>query len=204
VRAGQTEYLCQAVIFAAPTFLASYLIDGMAALRTFEYSPWVTANLTLESIPDIDRGEPAWDNVVMNSPTLGYVDAMHQSLRTHADRTVWTFYWALAEGSASANRRLLLQKSWNDWKEAILTDLERVHPRIRACVSRIDVMRMGHAMVRPAVGSIFSRERQRLKQPQSGLVFAHSDVSGLSLFEEAQYRGVTAADQVLKTVGFGR
>ena len=72
----------------------------MPPLRRFEYSPWITANLTLESIPDLDRGEPAWDNVVMNSPALGYVDAMHQSLRTFADRTVWTFYWALAEMDA--------------------------------------------------------------------------------------------------------
>jgi glycine/D-amino acid oxidase-like deaminating enzyme len=197
VRAGDTEYQCRAVIFAAPTFLAPYVVDGVTPLRHFEYSPWITANLTLDSIPDLNRGEPAWDNVVMNSPTLGYVDAMHQSLRTFADRSVWTFYWALADGSPSANRRLLVDKDWAYWKEAILTDLERVHPRIRTCVSRLDVMRMGHAMVRPTVGAMFSPERQALKRPQGGLVFAHSDVSGLSLFEEAQYRGVTAADRVL-------
>ena len=29
------------------------------------------------------------------------------------------------------------------------------------------------------------------------LYFAHSDLSGLSLFEEAQYRGVQAADRAL-------
>jgi hypothetical protein len=170
----------------------------MTPLRQFEYSPWITANLTLDAIPDLDRGEPAWDNVIMNSPALGYVDAMHQSLRTFADRTVWTFYWALADGSPSANRRILVEKDWAYWKEAILTDLEHVHPRIRTCVSRLDVMRFGHAMVRPAVGAVFSPERQALKRPQNGLVFAHSDVSGLSLFEEAQYRGVTAADRVLR------
>jgi glycine/D-amino acid oxidase-like deaminating enzyme len=197
VRAGDTEYRCRAVIFAAPTFLAPFVVDGLTPLRHFEYSPWITANLTLDSIPDLDRGEPAWDNVVMKSPTLGYVDAMHQSLRTFADRTVWTFYWALADGSPSDNRRLLVDKDWTYWKEAILTDLERVHPRIRTCVSRLDVMRMGHAMVRPTVGAVFSPERQTLKRPQDGLIFAHSDVSGLSLFEEAQYRGVTAADRVL-------
>jgi hypothetical protein len=198
IRAGDIEYRCRAVIFAAPTFLAPYIVDGMTPLRHFEYSPWVTANLTLDSIPDLDRSEPAWDNVVMNSPTLGYVDAMHQSLRTFADRTVWTFYWALAEGSPSGNRRLLVDKDWAYWKEAILTDLERVHPRIRTCVSRLDVMRIGHAMVRPTVGAVFSPERQALKRSQDGLVFAHSDVSGLSLFEEAQYRGVMAADRVLR------
>ena len=137
----------------------------------------------------------------MDSPTLGYVDAMHQSLRTFADKTVWTFYWALAEGSPVANRQMLLEKDWNYWKEAILTDLERVHKDIRKCVTRIDVMRMGHAMVRPSVGSIFSPERQRLKNAHDRLFFANSDLSGISIFEEAQYRGVVAADRALKILG---
>ena len=104
-------------------------------------------------------------------------------------------------GSAASNRRVLLDKDWSYWKEAILSDLERVHPSIRKCVSRIDIMRMGHAMVRPTVGSIFSRERQALKRGMNGLLFAHSDVSGLSLFEEAQYRGVTAADRAMQMLG---
>jgi hypothetical protein len=200
VRAGDIEYLCRAVIFAAPTFLAPYLVEGMAPLAHFEYSPWLTANLTLDPVPDVDRGEPAWDNVVMNSPALGYVDAMHQSLRTVVDKSVWTFYWALADGTPAGNRRLLLEKDWHYWKEAILTDLERVHPRIRSCVTRLDIMRMGHAMVRPSVGAVFAAERDALKRAQGGLFFAHSDVSGLSLFEEAQYRGVTAADRALAFV----
>ena len=197
VRAGEIDYICRAVIFAAPTFLASYVVEGFAPLRTFEYSPWLTANLTLESIPDLDRGEPAWDNVVMSSPALGYVDATHQSLRSIRNKTVWTFYWALADATPSAGRATLIARDWAYWKEAILTDLERVHPTIRSCVSRVDVMRMGHAMVRPTVGAVFSDERERLKHAEGGLLFAHSDVSGLSLFEEAQHRGVTAAERVL-------
>jgi hypothetical protein len=40
------------IIFAAPTFLAPYLVEGMAPLHDFEYSPWLTANLTLEHFPD--------------------------------------------------------------------------------------------------------------------------------------------------------
>ena len=204
VYAGDTEYRCECLIFAAPTFLAPYLIEGMPPLHDFQYSPWLTANLTLESIPDTHGPQPAWDNVVMNSPTLGYVDAMHQSLRTFADRTVWTFYWALAEGSPAANRQMLLQKDWAYWKEAILSDLERVHKDIRKCVSRLDAMRMGHAMIRPSVGAIFSSERSRLKKPENRLFFANSDVSGISIFEEAQFRGVTAADNSLRALGHHR
>jgi hypothetical protein len=197
ISAGDTEYHADFVIFAAPSFLAPYLIEGMAPLRDFEYSPWLTANLTLDRLPDSYGTDPTWDTVFMESPTLGYVDATHQSLRTHVDRTVWTFYWALADGTPAENRRILLTKDWNYWKEAILHDLERVHPDIRRCVSRIDVMRMGHAMARPKVGAIFSPERRHLATSNGRLLFANSDLSGFSIFEEAQYRGVTAAEKVL-------
>jgi protoporphyrinogen oxidase len=199
VLAGDTEYLAEFVIFAAPTFLAPYLVEGIAPLHDFEYSPWLTANLTLDRLPDSYGGDPTWDNVFMDSPTLGYVDATHQSVRTHIDRTVWTFYWALADCSPSKNRKLLLTADWDYWKEAILHDLERVHPEIRRCVSRIDVMRMGHAMARPKPGAIFSTERRILARPKpdTRLLFANSDLSGFSIFEEAQYRGIYAADEFL-------
>jgi hypothetical protein len=201
VTTADAQYVCDGVIFAAPTFLAPYIIDGFAPLAGWEYSPWLTANLTLERAP---RGggtdERAWDNVVMNSPTLGYVDATHQTLRTRVDRTVWTFYWALAEGPAAQNRRKLLSSDWNYWKEEILNDLARVHPDIRECVSRIDLMRMGHAMPRPTVGAIFNPDRRHLARLDGRLLFANSDLSGFSIFEEAQYRGVRAAEQLLKAL----
>jgi len=136
----------------------------------------------------------------MDSPTLGYVDAMHQTLESHVEHTVWTYYWALAEGQPGANRQFLLKQDWNYWKEAILDDLERVHPDIRQCVSRIDVMRFGHAMARPKPGAIFSRERRKLAALEGRLLFANSDLSGFSIFEEAQYRGVRAAEKTLTLV----
>jgi hypothetical protein len=197
VFAADTEYQAEFVIFSAPTFLAPYLIDGFPPLRDFVYSPWLTANLTLERQPDSKGAEPSWDTVFMDSPTLGYVDATHQSVRTHIEKTVWTFYWALAEGAPGENRQMLLEKDWNYWKEAILRDLERVHSNIRDCVSRIDIMRMGHAMVRPTVGSIYSEERKRLKRKEGPILFANSDLSGISIFEEAQFHGVEAAQKVL-------
>jgi hypothetical protein len=198
VLCAETEHQAEFVIFAAPTFLAPYVIEGFASLHDFEYSPWLTANLILERLPSSYGSDPTWDNVVMTSPTLGYVDAMHQSVRSQIKRTVWTFYWALAEGPPAANRRLLLEKDWNYWKEAILRDLGRVHPDIRQCVSRIDVMRFGHAMARPKPGAIFSEERRRLAKLEGRLLFANSDVSGFSIFEEAQYRGVRAAERALQ------
>ncbi len=196
VLAGDTEYLCEKVIWAAPTFVAYYVVEDFPPVP-FVYSPWLTANLTLHQLPREDSAELAWDNVIYESPTLGYVDATHMSLRTVEEKSVWTFYWSLATGSPAAARRQLLERDWNYWKEAILNDLERAHPDIRDCVSRIDIMRIGHAMARPNVGSIFSESRLRLAKPSGDLILANSDLSGFSIFEEAQYRGVKAADHAL-------
>jgi glycine/D-amino acid oxidase-like deaminating enzyme len=200
VATGDTLYRTDAIIFAAPSFLGRYLLDGAPALA-LEYSPWITANLTLDRIPRDKRSEPAWDNVIYDSLSLGYVVATHMSLRTHVERTVWTWYHALASGSPAENRRLLLAKDWSYWKEFILNDLARAHPDIRDCVSRIDVMRMGHAMVRPTPGSIFSAARARAIRGSERVIYANSDLSGFSIFEEAQYRGVTAADRALRLLG---
>ena len=190
-----TAYETEAVIFAAPTFTAQHVIEGAPPATGFVYSPWLTANLTLDRWPKGDA--PAWDNVLYDSPSLGYVVATHQSLATYQPRTVWTYYWALADQSPQSWRQALLDRDWGFWKEAILADIERAHPDIRSCVSRIDVMRLGHAMARPVPGFLSNPARKRFLQGEPNLFYANSDLSGLSIFEEAQYRGVTAADRAL-------
>jgi len=60
---------------------------------------------------------------------------------------------------------------------------------------------MGHAMVCPTVGAIFSEERNRLKRRDGRILFANSDLSGISIFEEAQFHGVTAAQIALRRLG---
>ncbi len=195
----QVEYLAESVIFAAPTFLAHYLIEDAPPAAGFQYSPWLTANLTLERQPaEAEGAELAWDNVIYDSPALGYVNATHMSIASRQERTVWTFYWALAEQAPEQGRRLLLDRDWNAWKEAILNDLSKGHPDIRECVSRVDIMRFGHAMARPVPGFVFSEARKRWLAPLHRIHFANSDLSGFSIFEEAQYRGVRAADAVLR------
>ncbi len=202
VLAGDVEYRADAVVWAAPSFLAPHVVEDAPAAR-FPYSPWVTANLTLERWP-AERGfEPAWDNVIHGSPSLGYVIATHQSHAFRPERTVWTWYHALSDGTPAEGRNLLLRRPWAEWRDLILADLERAHPDIRDCVSRIDVMRMGHAMVRPTPGFLADPARQALADARGPVFYAHSDLSGLSLFEEAQYRGITAADRALAWIGSG-
>jgi phytoene dehydrogenase-like protein len=194
------EYVADRVIFAAPTFLAKYLMEH-APEAPMDYSPWLTANLTLHRLPGRNSpSEVAWDNVIYDSPSLGYVSATHMSLRTHQEQTVWTYYLALANGSPQEMRRKLLTNEWQFWKERILIDLQRAHPDIRDCVSRIDIFRIGHAMARPTPGSLFAAWRKDLQQTDKPVIFANSDVTGFSIFEEAQYRGVRAADAVLRRI----
>jgi hypothetical protein len=44
---------------------------------------------------------------------------------------------------------------------------------------------------------VWGSARERVLRHTGRVHFAHSDLSGFSLFEEAQYRGVTAAERVL-------
>lgn len=201
VRTEQIEYQAQAVIWAAPTFLLRYVLEDPPDASGMVYSPWLTANLTLDRLPRERNTEPAWDNVIYDSPALGYVVATHQSLRSVISKSVWTYYWSLAEGTPAANRQLLLNKDWSYWKEAIFHDLEKAHPDIRQCVSRIDVLRLGHAMARPVTGWMWSDKRRRLGDWGTDIVLANSDLSGMSIFEEAQYHGVRAATRVLHRLG---
>ena len=81
----EAEYICDTVIFAAPTMLAKYLMEDAPPVA-IQYSPWVTANLTLDRLPR-ERGlDLAWDNVMFDSPSLGYVVATHMTLKV-ADRS---------------------------------------------------------------------------------------------------------------------
>jgi glycine/D-amino acid oxidase-like deaminating enzyme len=197
VYAGDVEYRCDQVIFAAPTFLAPYVIEGTRA-PGFAYSPWLVANLTLDRWPEERGAPPAWDNVLRAGDGLGYVVATHQALRERSDGpTVWTYYRALATRDPATERRTLLEGSWTDWVERIMMELSVAHPNIRRCVSHVDIFRIGHAMVRPTVGFLGAEARTDPRWAPAGIHLAHSDLSGLSLFEEAQHHGVTAAEAVL-------
>ncbi|HEU4723079.1 MAG TPA: FAD-dependent oxidoreductase [Gemmatimonadaceae bacterium] len=199
VRAGDAEFSCEQVIFAAPLFIAPYVIDGMRAPR-FAYSPWLVANLTLDRWPDERGVSPAWDNVIRSGTGLGYVVATHQSLRVREQgSTVWTYYCALAQRDPNTERRVLQAATWSDWVERIMKELSVAHPNIRRCVTHVDIVRFGHAMVRPTVGFLGADARREPQWAPRGIHLAHSDLSGLSLFEEAQYRGAAAADAVLST-----
>lgn len=141
----------------------------------------------------------AWDNVIYGKQALGYVNATHQSLLPYDDATVLTHYRTLCEsGSADAfkaARQTLLQTPWAQWRDQIFGELQAVHPDLPENVVRIDIARWGHAMSCPVPGMRSSAALTALQAlpPSSRVQFAHSDVSGYSVFEEAFAQGVRAA-----------
>ena len=199
VQAGQ-------LIWAAPLFLVPRAFVGherlKAAARRFSYAPWLVANLAVTAPPVRGAGEPlAWDNVLYDSPGLGYVVSTHQQMRVHPQAMVLTYYRALSDLSPQAGREALLARSREAWAEEVLADIGRAHADIRELVQQIDIVRLGHAMVRPVPGFLHGGAREVFMQDAPRLRFAHADVSGFSIFEEAQYRGVLAAERTLRHLG---
>ena len=195
------------VVFAAPQFLTRYLLrpyregGAPAHAREFEYGAWMVANLFLEDRPRQTLGFPlAWDNVLYESPSLGYVVATHQR---GLDRgpTVFTYYYPLTDPDPRAARTRLLSAGRDDWAEVALADLARAHRDIRPLTARLDVMRWGHAMIRPRPGFVWGGARRAAQEPYRGVHFAHTDLSGLALFEEAFDHGLRAAEEILRERG---
>ena len=195
------------VILAVPQFIAGRLVIqrmkgdqemNRPSSNAFRYGSWLVANVHLDERP-VEAGFPmAWDNVSMNSSSLGYVNSVHQTGRDYGP-TILTWYTALPEDAPEKVRERLMTLSWAEAAETVLSDLESVHPDIRSLVSRLDVMVWGHAMVQPRVGTVFHPDRQAASQRVGNLHFACTDLSGIALFEEAFGHGRRAAMEVIKT-----
>jgi hypothetical protein len=200
-------YRAQRVIFAAPQFIARYVIrpyrdNPPPHVAEFQFGSWMVANLALKDRPKPSSARDfplAWDNVLYESESLGYVVATHQR---GIDRgpTVFTYYYPLCDENARTARTRLLETDWRGWADVALTDLARAHPDIRNLVERLDVMRWGHAMIRPRTGFMWGGARREGAKPFRSIHFAHSELSGVALFEEAFDHGLRAADEVLRSI----
>jgi len=200
------RYEADQLIWAAPLFLVPHVFVGhdrlRAAAQRFSHAPWLVANLAVSSLPAAGAGAPlAWDNVLYDSPGLGYVVSTHQQMRLVGGPTVLSYYRALADMAPATAREALLSRSREAWAEDVLADLGRAHADLRERVLRVDIARLGHAMVRPTVGFLWGGAREPFAVDAPRLRFAHADVSGFSIFEEAQYRGVLAAERTLRRLG---
>jgi monoamine oxidase len=189
------QWTASTVILAVPIFIAARIVESpSAALRAaaaqLRYAPWLVANALLDRLPLPRTGAPpAWDNVVYGSSDLGYVDAGHQRLDGQAGPTVLSFYRSLPQSGRAA----LLADSADEWAARVLHDAAALHPDLYDRVQRIDLQRWGHAMSIPLPGVHGSPALAALRAQRARLRFAHSDLAGYSVFEEAFTAGTLAA-----------
>jgi monoamine oxidase len=195
--AGQLErWTAGTVVLALPLFIAARVLDNppealrQAAAAT-AYAPWLVANLQIDQALLPRMGVPqAWDSVFYGRPSLGYVDAMHQSLRPVDSATVLTAYAALPV----ARRSALRDEAWQAWAQRVVDELQLVHPDLPEHLQRVDLMRYGHAMAMPRPGlRETAAARVALRGGQGRVRFAHADLAGYSIFEEAFTAGCDAA-----------
>lgn len=199
VAAGTGQRIhAKAAILAMPHFVAARVLPaGTADASGFGYAPWIVANVTVDRPPAGNGFDLAWDNVSWTSKSLGYVVATHQSLDVTHGATVLTWYMPLSDLAPAAARREMLDRPLEHWQRIVRDDLIETNPDLAGAIRRIDIWRWGHAMIRPTPGFFWNGAREAAARPQPPLFFAHSDLSGLSLFEEAHYRGTLAAQQAM-------
>jgi predicted NAD/FAD-dependent oxidoreductase len=195
---GRAEaWSAHTVVLAVPLFVARRLLQTppaalQEAAALIHYAPWLVANLQLEGPLSEQAGAPpAWDNVIHGSAGLGYVNTQHQSLRPDAASAgpqLITAYQALPTTELAA----LLQADWQPWAERVLQDISVAHPDVRQRLQRIDLMRWGHAMAIPTPGLQRHPALMALRAMKGRVRFAHSDLAGYSVFEEAFTAGSEA------------
>ena len=205
VRTRQTTRVeARRVIMATPLFITERLLTTLppAAHRALpcHRAPWVVVNLTVPGLPQ-GPGQPlSWDNVLYGTESVGYVDAGHQRLSlSDAGARVITWYRPLFSPDPAAARRQAYQTSYDEWVRQALAELETAHPGLTPLVERADVWVWGHGMVAPTPGFLWGPARAAAARPwQQKLFLAHTDLSGVSIFEEGFYQGIRAAQEALK------
>jgi hypothetical protein len=191
------------VILATPQFINQRILHNVARdlnYAAFEYAPWMVANITTSHRLNERRGETlCWDNVIYGASSLGYVNAMHQQIGFHGDSKVITYYKPILGNDVSASRKYTHTLTFDDCKREIFQELQKPHPDIHKHIQEMNVWLWGHGMVSPGKGFVWSDNRKNASQSiKNKIYFAHSDLSGISIFEEAFYQGYKAAKTILE------
>jgi putative NAD(P)-binding protein len=193
-------------VCAMPLFAAAHIVESLGdygfdpSIHLPEYAPWLVANFVLARFPAERAGAPlAWDNIVHGSPNLGYIVATHQDFRVGAPpRTVFTAYHALADMQPADARRWLEGARPDELLELAATDLRAAYGwRLAACSERVEITLRAHAMAIPTPGYLSNQGLQALRAADGRILFAHADLSGYSVFEEAAWWGYEAARRLL-------
>lgn len=205
---GTRAYALQTrrTVCAMPLFVAQRLLPD---IRAYGYDPaahaaphaaWMVSNFVMDGYPLEAPGEPlSWDNVVYEGQALGYVVSTHQLLRVaRTPRSVFTAYHALSGQTPQAARDWLTRASPQDLRDVAAVDLVAAYGKeFWRNARQLEITVRGHAMATPVCGYLSNPGLAALRAVDGPVLFAHADLSGYSVFEEASWWGVTAAARIL-------
>ncbi|MEW5676842.1 FAD-dependent oxidoreductase [Flavobacterium enshiense] len=188
------------VIMATPQFVNQYLLkDRKDFTKNFHYAPWMLATLTVNELTDNSSYPLCWDNVIYGSKGLGYIYDQHQSVGQLQAKKVITYYYSFSDSDIKKSRKFLYKQSKAYWKQLVFNDLKIAHPNIEAQTEAIQVHLLGHGMISPVPGFLFGKDKMEAGKSVDGKIFfAHTDLSGISIFEEAFHQGINAVNEILK------
>ena len=137
--------------------------------------------------------------MVYQEPGLGYVVSTHQDIRVAPpEKTVFTAYVAISDRSPEAARKWMDRASPAELLSLASRDLHTAYGwKFAPCVERVDITLRGHAMAAPMPGFRSNAGLQALRELEGPILFAHADLSGFSVFEEAAWWGYRAAKLAL-------
>lgn len=180
------------IVLALPQFILAKIFDSQTP---FEYSPWMVANLKIKWDQTIEK-DLAWDNVNYHGKGLGVVSSNQQKLYSHMNENILTYYWPLTHLSPKEARKFAIKRTHEKWCEDILEDVSPMIFDIDQRILSVDIWPWGHGMIRPTKNFITQTRKKLVNVSSSHIHIAHTDLGGLSLFEEGFYRGEVAAKRV--------
>jgi hypothetical protein len=138
--------------------------------------------------------------VIYNQQDLGYVVSTHQDIRqSRPEKTAFTAYSALADMKIDEARHWLDSAAPDALLARASRDLKLAYGwRLGPCVDSVEITLRGHAMASPAPGFLSNQGILALRHARGAIQFAHADLSGYSVFEEAAWWGVRAADSIAR------
>jgi hypothetical protein len=189
-------------ICAMPLMIAARVVEDIRAYgfdparHIPAYAPWMVSSFLMKGFPEERPHQPlSWDNVVYSEPGLGWVVSTHQDIRVRPpEKTVFTSYVALSDRKPGEARKWLATASPDALLALASADLRTAYgSQFASYVERVDITLRGHAMASPSPGFRSNAGARALREVDGPILFAHADLSGFSVFEEAAWWGIRAA-----------
>jgi hypothetical protein len=189
------------IICNAPLRIAKILFPNVIQADLFAktlHNPWLIGNIILNKKFTKDIKEQiCWDNVIYGANGLGYVNATHQYLSEKQNSSI-TYYLPIVHEDAKQKRKELNNSNGKELEKLILDELVQAHPNIYNCIEHMEIKVLGHGMIAPVPGYIFNSKRKMLANYQTNnLHFAHTDIVGISIFEEGFEIGIDVAEKIV-------